>query len=449
MRTVFLACIAMAILLPGCGTGPAEDDPDLRTVLTVSKSGDDSSEGTLRWAIVKSNAAPGKYNIVLTPPTGGSLLIAPESQLPAIAGPVRVQGPWNRSGTPTVVLDGSQWLKTASDCAGPDVRSREGVGLRVVDSRDVEISGFEVRNFCTGIMSLRSHDNFIHDMRLAGNVGAAGILITGDDESAAGASGGNSTHNTVERNVFVNNSDGIDISFGATGTIVRGNTFTLDAGRAGSSGIDIASSDNVVIDGNRIEGYLIGIQVDASGAKLTSNVVRANRVGVVHMAGTSKLITLSENLIYDNGRDLQGLNARINLSLNGVEPSILNDGASACADAVPDCKLPQNYPVLAGSTSQASGFVVRGTLSSRANAKFSIEFFASRTDGIKGIGEGQVFLGKVDVTTNASGIVPFSFTTGTDPLKDETKDVYFTATATRTSNGQTSEFSLPDLVVRP
>jgi hypothetical protein len=105
--------------------------------------------------------------------------------------------------------------------------------------------------------------------------------------------------------------------------------------------------------------------------------------------------------------------------------------------------------VLAGSSWQSTGFVVSGTLSSRPGQKFTIEVFASHTAGIDGLGEGEVSLGKVETTSDATGAAAFSLRTSTDPLKDGGKNVYFTATATRASNGQTSEFSRPQRVTRP
>jgi len=74
---------------------------------------------------------------------------------------------------------------------------------------------------------------------------------------------------------------------------------------------------------------------------------------------------------------------------------------------------------------------------------------ASDWDPTKGLGEGEVFLGKVEVSSDASGAASFQLRTSTDPLKDGAKAVYFTATATRASNGATSEFSRPQLVQRP
>ena len=498
-----LTCIAATVLaLAACGTGDDPDSPDARTALTVDKAGDDGGEGTLRWAILKSNADPGKYDIVLAAPAAGGLVIKPASQLPSIVGPVRIQGPWTGSGTPTVAVDGSALLDLTLPAAcpgqaagsfGPNARSLHNAGLQVVDSRDVEITGFEVRNFCTGIMTLRSHGNRIHRMRLVANRGAAGVLITGDDGTAAGGSAGNSTGNVIEHNVFLNNSDAVDIARGSNGTIVRSNTFTIDATGIPSSGIQVISSNDAVIEDNTITGYAtalqlagnghvssrntlagnaIAIEMGGSGYKLTGNVVRDNRTGVLQVSGgTDKLNALSRNLIHDNGKEisacgpLNGIDtvpdsgvcqekewqrSRINFSLNGFLPPIANDGAAQCADGFPDCKLPQNHPVLANSAFQDPAFVVRGSLNSRPNQKFSIEFFASPSDGIDGLGEGKVYLGQLEVGTDASGDAGFSFPTGTgNPLKDGSRRVHFTATATRLSNGATSEFSRPQLVVRP
>lgn len=341
MRTGILACALAALLLAGCGSGwDAEITPDKGTALVVNKAGDDGSDGTLRWAILKSNADPGKFKIVLTPPAGGELVIKPSAQLPAIVGPARVEGPWNGSGTPTVALDGSAWVDLtvlalpgaplacpgeAPGQYGPNTRSLRNAGLQVVDSHDVELTGFEVRNFCIGIMSLRSHDNFIHTMRLVRNLGAAGILITGDDGSAAGLSAGNSTHNVLERNVFLNNTDGLDIARGSARTTVRTNTFVIDADGIASSGIEVISSDNVVLEGNTLDGYAtamqlggnghtitgnklvnnaIALQMGGTGYKVTGNVVRNNRAGVLQTTGGTKLETLSANLIHGNGQDI-------------------------------------------------------------------------------------------------------------------------------------------------
>ena len=513
MRWITLACAAAtaaALLAAGCGGDddvPASNDP--RPALVVTKASDDGTDGTLRWAIQRSNAEPGKYRIVLTPPSGGGeLAIKPTSALPAIVGPARIEGPWTGTGTPTVAVDGSSWIDLSVQSApgittncpgevagqfGPNTRSLKNVGLQVVDTSKVEITGFEVRNFCTGVMLLRSGDNQIHHMRFFRNLGAAGVLITGDDGTpAGGATVGKSLNNVLERSEFLNNSDALDIARGSDGTIVRFNTFTVNAQGTPSSGIEVLSSNGVVFEDNTIDGYAtafqlggdrhvfnrntlnnnaIAVQMGGTGYKFTANIIRNGRTAVIQTTGGTKLNTLSQNRIYANGKDLdrcaplngqstvpdagvcltkEWLTSRISIGLAGFSAtSTPNDAAAACADNFADCTAPQNTPVLAVPIT-SGGFTLTGTLTTRPNEAFVVEYFASHTSGPDGKGEGEIYLGKQDVNSGTTGVVNLSFPAGTsDPLKDGTKAVFFTATATRVSNGQTSEFSAPQQGTAP
>jgi hypothetical protein len=124
-----------------------------------------------------------------------------------------------------------------------------------------------------------------------------------------------------------------------------------------------------------------------------------------------------------------------------------NDLAASCADGAPDCDTGpnelQNFPVLAPtSTWAANGPVtLNGTLQSRPNGAYTIEFFANHTLNPAGFGEGEIYLGSINVATNASGIATFSFASlNGNPLGDGTTAAYFTATATN-AGGSTSEFS--------
>jgi 3-dehydroshikimate dehydratase len=509
-----LAACTAALALAACGgddapppTGTASTDP--RTPIVVSKALDDGSDGTLRAAILKSNGSPGTYRIVLEAPAGtATLVIKPTSALPAIVGPARLEGSWTGTGTPSVAVDGSALLDLSlrvgygipAACPGevagqfgPNTRSLRNAGLSVVDTHDVEITGFEVRGFCTGIMLLRSRANRVHHMRLFGNLGAAGLLVSGDAGDAAGTFAiGVSVGNVIDFNEFLDNSDGMDIARGSDGTVVRSNTFTIDGNGIPSSGVEILSSNNVVFEDNTLTGYAtalqlggnnhvfnrntildnaIGVQMGGTGYKFAGNTIRSNRTGVYQTAGGVKLNTLSQNRIFDNGKDISAcaplngqstvadagvcfekewLTSRIGIGLNGFLPSIPNDGAGVCPDGFADCNLPQNTPVLTTSSWRGGGFVVGGTLATRPNEQIVIEMFASHSAGPEGKGEGEVYVGSINVGSGATGIVTFSQPTGLlDPLKDGTKNVYFTATATRVSNGQTSEFSPPQLVAGP
>src|SRR6202030_1927784 len=159
----------------------------------VDKNADDGSPGTLRWAIQQSNAMAGA-NTILVKPSHRGWVIYLQSPLPPIQGPatvtalgaedvdytlppsaeVQVPQPVRvpaQYGRPAVVLDGSSFVNANSvaSCpaqngvgSGPNVRSLLNPALQVVDSGAVDISGFEIRNICIGVMLLRRHDNRVH-----------------------------------------------------------------------------------------------------------------------------------------------------------------------------------------------------------------------------------------------------------------------------------------------
>jgi 3-dehydroshikimate dehydratase len=82
---------------------PAASPPE---VLHVNRT-DDGGEGSLRWALERNNAAPGRFRVEIAPmgpPPHVIKLVAP---LPPIKGPVAIEGmAWKRSGE-FIVLDGA------------------------------------------------------------------------------------------------------------------------------------------------------------------------------------------------------------------------------------------------------------------------------------------------------------------------------------------------------
>src|SRR5262249_3349289 len=96
------------------------------------------------------------------------------------------------------------------------------------------------------------------------------------------------------------------------------------------------------------------------------------------------------------------------------------------------------FPVLTQVTSSGNSRTVFGKLNSTPNTTFRIEFFANTTYDSSGYGPGQVYLGFVDTTTDASGDPPFSFTYTVDPAHP-------VLAATAPGPSGTSEFSGRDL----
>ena len=122
-------------------------------------------------------------------------------------------------------------------------------------------------------------------------------------------------------------------------------------------------------------------------------------------------------------------NGGLGIDLGGDDVVTLNDS--------PDADGWQNFPVLTAATTSAGTITISGTLQSAPNTNFRLEFFASSAIDPSGYGEGERFLGTVDVTTDASGTWNFSptFTVGV-AVGD-----FVTATATNLTTDDTSEFA--------
>jgi hypothetical protein len=110
-----------------------------------------------------------------------------------------------------------------------------------------------------------------------------------------------------------------------------------------------------------------------------------------------------------------------------------SNGTSALPNAGNDLLISgANFPV----PSTIAAGVVSGVLESEANATFTVELFMSAACDGSGFGEGEVFLGAVEVATNALGRAPFSIV----PSQPLIQRRVLSATATNAA-GSTSEFS--------
>ena len=103
----------------------------------------------------------------------------------------------------------------------------------------------------------------------------------------------------------------------------------------------------------------------------------------------------------------------------------------------------QNYPVINEIAVSGADRTVEGQLNSMANTDYTIDFYQNSEVDPSGFGEGETYLGSLDVHTNAMGEVSFSF-----PLEADALGQFITATATD-PDGNTSEFSQGERVVPP
>jgi hypothetical protein len=219
------------------------------------------------------------------------------------------------------------------------------------------------------------------------------------------------------------------------GNVISGN------GAAGIS-IRLAESVNNVIQGNFIGTESSGkFPIPNQGpGLLISESARNNLVGgtdpgsanvlafnkgdgvLVQDAGTTGN-TVIGNSIHSNGR------LGIDLGADGVTPNDVGDG-----DTGPN-RL-QNYPVITNVVYLSNNTIVQGYLRSSTNGSFSIDVYANGATEQSGYGEGQFYLGNVDVDTDENGFTQFAFSAG-----NAFSNQFFTATALNYDTGDTSEFS--------
>ena len=141
--------------------------------------------------------------------------------------------------------------------------------------------------------------------------------------------------------------------------------------------------------------------------------------------------TILGNRIYNNGL--------IGIQLTTDGGVTLNDAGDIDADS----NNQQNFLVLSvADTNTVDTIVIDGTLNSTADSYFRIEFFASSAADGSGYGEGETYLGHVNVATDGSGNASFSASLSAAVANG----AVISATATRsdatyTTFTDTSEFS--------
>jgi titin len=96
----------------------------------------------------------------------------------------------------------------------------------------------------------------------------------------------------------------------------------------------------------------------------------------------------------------------------------------------------QNFPVLTNAFGYGTSTIVLGKLNSATNASFVIDIYRNLVADFTGYGEGQFYVGTINVTTDVSGNASFALTNNSGNYAGQ----FFSATATA-ATGDTSEFS--------
>jgi CSLREA domain-containing protein len=349
---------------------------------------------------------------------------------------------------------------------------------------DSVIRGVTLRRFTQqGILIRDGGNNVIEGNYIGTNLfgnfafpnGAAGIEIRNSSDNRIGGS------SPAQRNLIsANGSEGIliDGTFGATNNnVVQGNFIgvnaqgTIDMGNnVGVLVVDAvqtqiggptASAGNLIA-GSTFDGIsLVGLTKSDLFTLVQNNLIGTNSAGAdLGNRGFGISVSSSNNLLADNTVAFTKLSGASGVGIgigsgtgNAILRNRIHQNATLGIDLASGSVTPndpgdadtgpnnlQNFPVLTSVTTNGNP-VIRGTLNSQANQSYRIEFFSSPAADPSGFGEGQVYLGFVNVTTNASGDAAIEFISGIAITGGHV--VTATATLLGAANApiETSEFS--------
>ncbi|HEY7574539.1 MAG TPA: right-handed parallel beta-helix repeat-containing protein [Thermoanaerobaculia bacterium] len=480
IRLSIVAAFASCLLAAGA---PA-------ATFTVTNQGP-SGAGSLAQAVLDANAAPGLDTIAFNISGPAPYLISPSVTVPAITGPVVIDGTTQPGyvSTPLILLQGVHVLTSvglslqASDSTirGLSI-SRWGVGIQILSNRNVirdcyigtdetgedadldkgndNLVGIQVDNGAlgtqvldnlisangTGIRLLASSVTLITGNTIGSNAAGTHVLGNAVGIALAGAAQVSIGDGTPGgRNVVSGNGFGIQITGASSGARIRGNFIGPNAAGTGplirslpgpppfmdTAGNFLDGIDVNVPAGNAV---LIGGAGNAPAAADANLIAYNRRDGVRVEQGTS--VSIRGNSIHSNAPAPPSTAAAlgINLGTNAVTANDAGDG-----DAGPNGL--QNFPILATAGSASGATVITGALNSLPGAAYRVDFYANDACDPSGNGEGQRYLGATSVATDAGGdaAIAVSLAASTTPGEQ------VTATATD-AGGNTSESS-PCIVV--
>jgi hypothetical protein len=221
----------------------------------------------------------------------------------------------------------------------------------------------------------------------------------------------------ADRNLISGNFSAINVQPTSTGVNVQGNLIGSNA-----SGSGLLPNDRAIdISANVAAVHLIG----GSDASAGNRIVGSN-LSAVRLYGEGRATWL-RNRIYDNA----GLG--IDIGGDGIDVNDPGDG-----DGGPNGR--ENAPVMYSATVLGSALRLNGRLDGNfTSGTKRVEFFASPLADPTGYGEGDQYLGAVDVFPG-SGPVVVEFKTSITPASMPTLPFVVSAIAT-SADGASSEFS--------
>ncbi len=423
----------------------------LLSTFTVTSASDDFSGGTLREAIIESNASPdpGTNTIEFDIPGAGPHVIKPYAPLPKITKSVVIDGYTQPGSSPNTAAQGDNAvLSIQIDGSGiSDISKRLGL---LISADDSTVRGLSIVNFDGYGMVLDGTNNHVE-----GNF--IGVLPNGLTSAPNGLGlgilgGGAVVGGTAPaaRNLISGNAAGLalgnlDIG-GSAGAVVQNNLIGTDAtgnGDLGNEfvGIALVGSNNVIGGTGAGQANTIAYNGQVGAAlNLGAGLVVA---GLKQTADAPPALLSRGNLISGNAifaNQKVGI-AQLDIPLSSVTQ--LGDLSSGNAittltKALASVETHANTvasPVLTSAVNSNGVTTVLGTVTGSPGVNYRLQFFSNG---------GRVFLGQSVVTINAAGTGSIDFTPATSVAVGQ--DILATAIA---PDNSTSPFSSPILVTNP
>lgn len=435
MKRLAIFLLAFATVAPAVVTDPAK--AGIGVIFIVNSTGDDNDGGalgvcdtggqvgtdpecTLRAAIEEANNTSAADAIHFDVPGGGVKVIKPDSTYPIITQPLTIDG-YTQPGASenTLAVGNNADLRIRLD--GSQAGFATGFNFTAGNSlvRGLSITGFDSSAGVTlsGADNATIEGNFIGTGPGGGQAlgNAWGIYFQdhfADNTNATlDATIGGPT--PADRNVISGNSTGLEITSGHDHVVTDNYVGTTKSGKS-----DLGNSSQGIDISFEATGVSIG------GRRRARNVIAFNGGNGIEVSDPINVgITILNNSIFSN--------AGLGIDL-GQDGRTANDGVG---DADTGANNLQNFPVLL-SAKNGARTTITGRLVSTPNETFTIRFFKN-PEGARN--EGKKAIGKKTITDgDGDGIMPFTF----KPEKKVKPGSFVTATATNAS-GDTSEFSAP------
>lgn len=472
----FSSCVGVILGQPG-------------PTFTVNNTGDNNvwctpTACSLREAIIAANANTTAKTIVFNLPVATTYTIQPASPLPIITSPVTIDGTTQAGFTSKPIIELSGALAGAAAdglrLTAPNssikalVINRFSAHGITINSGNNKILGNYIGTDVTGTQAFPNGTGNATDGGIYVQLGSNNIIggVTAGENNLIS---GNNPHGVVlasSNGRIIGNQIGVNV----TGTAALPNDVGIRITSYSNAVGDTLTSSGNVISGNSIAGIVISgnsnlirsnwigtdrnatldlgngdVGIDITGSWNTiggsgagiGNVIAFNQgpgvaVQLVSAAGLGNSI-LGNNIFANDDPDLPGMGLGIDLEPRGVNPNVIVE----IDPEVPETSQVHNFPTLTEAFSENGQIMLAGTLTGYPDQTYRVEFFASNTCDESGHGEGQTFVGAVNVNMDDAG----EATIDTQFSMSGMDNKFITATASSSTLRTTFEFSQCQLAV--